>query len=105
MKAAAIFALLLVSISIFYYFVIFLPQQNQAQLEQKVQMKSLDTYMQVTNQKNLEACLNQVNQRYANMPTGTMGRVTAAEAKVILDALFKAVKESREECYKKFPTK
>lgn len=99
------FAILLVSFSVFYYLVIFLPQQNKQQMQQQIQLESFDTYKQITNQQKLETCLNEVNQRFKDMtlPTDKMRNVSAAEANVILNAVFKQLEQSKNECYKKFP--
>lgn len=105
-KFAIIVGLLLISFSIFYYFVIFLPQKSTQQLEQKVQLEGFDTYKQVKNQQNLDACLDEVNQRFAKMevPEGQGKNLSAEEAKVATDLILDLLKQAKDECYKKYPT-
>lgn len=105
MKFAIAVSALLVGVSIFYYLVIFLPQKNNQQLEQKLQLESLNTYKQVSNQKALEECLTEVNGRLAKITPADMKNLSAEASKVVLTTILEALKQAKEECYKKYPQK
>lgn len=100
LKFSIILAILLVSFSIFYYLVIFLPQKNDQQLEQRVQLEGFNTYKETTAQQNAQACVEELNKRIADPSFAEKFkgvRVNSQEAKVILDY----IKQQKDECYKK----
>ncbi|GEM_PF-5741237 len=101
-KLSTIIGILLVSFSIFYYLVVFLPQKNNQQIEQKTQTEILKTYSQITNQQKLQECLDDVNKRVSDpkFSEAMKGvKVNSNEAKVVLDL----IKQLKDECYKKYP--
>lgn len=102
LKLAIIIAILLISFSIFYYLVIFLPQKNNQQLEQKFNSEVLKSAREASNRAGLESCLDKVNKGFIKLIEATKedGTVISNDgAKIILDF----VEQKKEECYKKYP--
>ena len=99
MKFAIGLSVLLVGFSIFYYLVIFLPQQNQ----QKLNSETVKIIKEASNQAELESCLDEVSQRTSKAFTNTKeaGSISNDGAKIIVEV----IKQQREECYKKYPQK
>lgn len=98
---SVIFAILLIAFSIFYYLVIFQPQKNAQQLQQQLQLESVDSYRQTSDQKMLSDCLDGVNRKFSDPKFQEVikgVKANSEDAKVILDLL----KQQKEECYKKY---
>jgi uncharacterized membrane protein YhiD involved in acid resistance len=93
-------AFLIIALSIAYYLVIFIPKKNTQQLKQKAQLEN----QRLINQKDLQNCLDDVNNRFQNaMKTNIdKGNTTSGESFKIFMDFYQKLKD---ECFKKYPTK
>jgi hypothetical protein len=87
---------LIIALSIAYYLVIFLPEKNKQQLERETQLR-------VLNQKALEACLDEVDQRIIFNPEFEESLKGVPANTQNVNFLMDVIKGEKEECYKKYP--
>lgn len=104
MKLAISISVLLVGFSIFYYLVIFIPQKSSQQLEQKLNTETVKIINDASNQRALESCLDDVNNRFSSKEAVAALKGVSA-TKVNVDFILTVLKEAKEECYKKYPQK
>ena len=95
LKIAIILAILLASSSVFYYFVIYIPQREKER--QEIQTREITTSRIL-----LQACLDEVNGRLASLPDTLKGKSLSDDAvKLLLDMFQK----QKDECFRKYPQK
>lgn len=122
-------AIILIGISVAYYFVIFIPQREETKLEQQTQEKEKEQEKELLNKKLLEDCLSNADNSLKssfiaicnddkrisggdNMTcsTGTIeDTINYMTASELYSSLFKRPLEKREkdrgECFKQYPIK
>lgn len=89
---------LILTCSVAYYFIIFLPQKELLKIENEKNLQISQQQQLVENQKLLQLCLDDVSDRFSKMDTKN---VSNDSAKIIIDLL----QSQKEECFKKFPNK
>lgn len=109
-KFIAIGAMALISFSVFYYFVIFLPSKERMTLEQKRSEFLFQENEKQTNKLMLDACLADAldsynttwNSNCRNSGIDRRGDGCALPHNVA-DSLNEYYKQTKDECYKKYP--
>lgn len=102
-KVSVIIGILLISGSISYYFVYFLPQQEKAKAQAVAQKEVSIKTEEELRQLNLATCLNEANTNYRNLQkangTGPKFSMPLELARV----LDKRRNDERDDCYKQYP--
>lgn len=103
-KISVVIGILLISGSISYYFVYFLPQQEKAKEQATLQKEIVLKQKENERQANLQACLNiaDVNFRSLQRANGT-GRNLSMPLD-LAKALDKRHNDERDDCYKQYPS-
>lgn len=102
-KVSVIIGILLISGSISYYFVYFLPQQEKAKAQAAAQKEAVIKLKEDERQANLEGCLNAADANYRSLQrangTGPKFSMPLELARV----LDKRHNDERNDCYKQYP--
>ena len=109
LKYSIAITLLIGALSLAYYFVIFLPQKNNLQMEQARQEEAYDfqkdtveSYNQISTEQKVQDCLNEVSKRGTDVANEMKGKeISTEELKLVADILQK----QRDECIKKYSSK
>ena len=95
-----ILAFLLIGFSVFYYLVIFLPNQAQQKVEQQKKEQELKNQLFLFNNKALDSCLQDVNSRQQTaVQDPKFKNLSREDLKILLDQFSK----QKDECYKRYP--
>lgn len=86
----------LIGFAVFYYLVIFLPNKSRQEELNKLREESTKIVEQKQRQEALNACLNEITQRFREAELKNL----SSEGVKIAIALFEG---QREECFKKYP--
>jgi len=103
-KGILTFSLLLIAFTLFYYFVIFLPQKERIKIELQQQEQWERTYA-------LDDCLTRVEEERARLFSLNIGNCNRASGfdfdcmTELSDNSDKWEKEKKEECFKRYPQK
>lgn len=92
-------SLLIVSLSIAYYFVIYIPQKDKIILEQKKLEQSRTDEVVQQNKISLTNCLEEVNRKFSDAFKDQKGNISNETAKIIINLNEK----QKDECFKKYP--
>jgi len=108
-KGVLIFSLLLVAISIFYYYVIFLPRKEESRLEQNEQEKLIEQERESEMREKLDSCLEVTRFSYSlcwNMHCRVLGREEDCELPFPrIDRCEEERERNKNECFKRYPQK
>ena len=106
-------AILLISFSFSYYFIIFIPRQEQKRLNQEVQEQLSEEQQRIKNKESLDKCIKDAgNILYTNLQSEGIESCNEVPSNEIYDcgvALSEKLKEdlveARDSCLKKYPQK
>ena len=103
-KISIIIGILLISFSVSYYFVYFLPQQEKIKANIIKQKEEEIKEIEVSRQANLELCLEMAasDNRRLQKANGKGPMLTMPLE--LANALDKRYKDARDDCYKKYPS-
>ena len=111
-KLSIIAGMLLISIAIFYYFVIFLPQQEKLKLKRQNIRQDAEEYKKSYNERMLDACLGDAYTSYINTwnenckTAGINHKDSGCSLPISLaDSHARYYKDLKEECFKRYPVK
>lgn len=102
-KISVIIGILLISGSITYYFIYFLPQQEKAKTQAADQKEAEIKLKEYERQANLETCLNVADTNHLRLQrlNGTGPKLSMPLE--LAKALDKKHNEERDDCYKQYP--
>lgn len=92
-------SILIISLSVAYYFVIYIPKKDKNILEQKKLEQSKIEEIANQNRTLLTNCLEEVSTRFSNAFKEQSGNISNETAKIIIDFSEK----QKNDCFKKYP--
>jgi len=102
-KISVIAGILLVSFSVSYYFIIFLPQQERIRINAIKQKEEELKQKEEVRKMDLNSCLNMAEAEYRSLIKANAKGATGSMPLELMNAIDKKHKDARDDCYKKHP--
>ena len=102
-KITVIIGILLISGSISYYFIIFLPQQERIRINALKQKDAELKQKEETRKNSLDLCLNMAEADYRSLIKANSKGVMGSMPLELMKAIDKRYHDTKDDCYKKFP--
>jgi hypothetical protein len=102
-KISIIVSILLISCSVSYYFIIFLPQQESKRINAIKQKEEELKQKERIREVNLNLCLSMADAEYGNFIKSYTKGATVPMPIELKNTIIKRNKDARKDCYEKYP--